>query len=211
MGAPDDKKRVRRRGVLGEDLIRTPDKRTGKPDPVPNRRRRKRVGKREIERVDKMNTALRMRTAGASTEQIAKELGYHDRSGASKLIKEALRSRLAESVDEMRELENHRLDSLLLAAWPDAMKGDWRKIEMVLRTIEAKRALNGLDAPTRVTVDSETRKMVLTVDATHTEVRNQLHEMLRARPAAGRPAELGPAPGELPALPDVVIEGDVGG
>src|SRR5205823_265861 len=135
-------------------------------------RPRQKIGKKEIERVERMRTALELRKAGLNNEEIAKRLGYHDRAGVSKLIREALRATLREPADALRDLEDERLDRLFATAYPKALAGGkdwWRATEMCLRIMERRAALRGLDAPARVTVDAETRNLTLSLDASDTE------------------------------------------
>jgi len=91
--------------------------------------------------------AVTLAMAGHSYDHIAETLGYANRSGAWKAVKGALRARTDDAVDEYRALEIGRLEELLTAYYPDAMKGDLRAAEMCLKVIDAEVKLLGLDSP----------------------------------------------------------------
>ena len=52
-----------------------------------------------------------------------------------------------ESAEELRRVEQERLDALTLAIWPQAQKGNFGAIDRVLRLMARRAALLGLDAP----------------------------------------------------------------
>jgi NAD(P)H-dependent flavin oxidoreductase YrpB (nitropropane dioxygenase family) len=93
--------------------------------------------------------------AGASFSQIATQLQYADESGARKAVKALLEKREYESVDEMRKMELERLDKLLLGTggngvYQQAIKGHLSAIDRVVKIMERRAKLLGLDAPTKV-------------------------------------------------------------
>jgi uncharacterized membrane protein YccC len=98
--------------------------------------------------------AVRLRAAGMTFDQIAERLGYADRSGAHRAVTHALQRALREPADELRELENRRLDELLQTLWLKAMAGDLKAIDRVQRIIETRMRLNGLQAPLQVPKDN---------------------------------------------------------
>lgn len=76
---------------------------------------------------EKQARALNLRKAGASLDQIAKELGYADRSGAKKAIDSALLAIIGAPVAEYVavevekiDLEEQRLDAVLFGVWSRA-------------------------------------------------------------------------------------------
>ncbi len=105
---------------------------------------------RRIEAVNKQRQAVELRKAGASFAMIAEQLGYASVSGAFKAVQTALRKTLQAPADEVRNLELERLDTLLLALWPQARQGNQGAIDRVLRIMERRAKLLGLDAPTKV-------------------------------------------------------------
>lgn len=82
---------------------------------------------------------------GATYQEAAEQAGYATRSGAYKALWKAVDSRVAEAVDEHRALEIARLDALQLAVWDHAMAGDVKALNAVLRIIEQRSRLLGLD------------------------------------------------------------------
>lgn len=88
--------------------------------------------------------AVRLRTQGWSFHQIADHLGYAGRGTVYNIIQTAQEQQTAEVVGTMRELELARLDALQSAVWDDAMNGDIKAVQAVLRTIDARIRLLGL-------------------------------------------------------------------
>jgi hypothetical protein len=84
---------------------------------------------------------------GATYEAAAKQAGYASRSGAYKAFWKALDHREAEAVEDHRALELARLDALQVALWGDALNGDVKAVIAVLRIIELRSRLLGLDKP----------------------------------------------------------------
>lgn len=86
---------------------------------------------------------------GATYEQAAQQVGYATRSGAYKAFWKAVEQREAEAVEDHRALELVRLDALQVAVWEKAMTGDLKAAGMVLRIIEQRSRLLGLEKPGR--------------------------------------------------------------
>ena len=113
---------------------------------------------------------IRLRRAGRSFDSIAAELGYASRQAASKDFIRPLEQRRDEQAAEVsvyRQEENERLDALLEAAWPRATQPspvlnkdgdvvgeqlDMRAVDTVLRLMDRRAKLNGLDTPVRTEV-----------------------------------------------------------
>lgn len=115
---------------------------------------------RRINVAEKQRQALELRKAGASYAMIAERLGYENKGSAYRAVMTALDRTLREPADELRELEVARLDALLLALWPQATRGDLGAIDRVLRLMERRAKLLGLDAPTQVNVTQAARQEV---------------------------------------------------
>ena len=109
---------------------------------------------RMIQALDKQKKALELRKAGVSYVDIANTLGYKTSSGAHNAVKKMLRRTVQEVADDVRRLEVARLDALILAIWSDAAKGDDSKIDRVLKIMQRRADLLGLDAPKRQDVTS---------------------------------------------------------
>jgi hypothetical protein len=119
---------------------------------------------------------IQLRLKGVPYEDIAIELGYatEDSDGvrtARKDFTRACRAAAAleqEAADTWRETERQRLDALQAAYWDDAIDGNTKAAEIILKVIADRRKLLGIDAP-------------IQVDATITEVTQQdiaLQEMI---------------------------------
>jgi len=96
--------------------------------------------------------ALEMRRAGKDYDSIAKALEYFDRSHARKVIMRLLkadREKLAETADEVRELELQRIDKMFEVAYAKALDGHLLSIDRALRLMERRASMLGLDAPKR--------------------------------------------------------------
>lgn len=96
--------------------------------------------------------AITLRLAGMDWQTIADRLEYSSRGAACQDVARALEANLAEqsqAADTLREVETLRLDRLQAAAWPAAVKGDLKAIETVLKVIDRRVKLQGLDMPLR--------------------------------------------------------------
>jgi hypothetical protein len=95
--------------------------------------------------------ALELRKAGATYQAIADQLGYAGPHGAHQAVASALKATLREPADELRELELVRLDSALLAIWRRVQGGDDKAIDRLVRIMERRAKMLGLDAPRATT------------------------------------------------------------
>ena len=91
---------------------------------------------------------------GATYEQAAKQAGYATRSGAYKAFWKAVDGREADAVEQHRILELQRLDALQVGLWERAEAGDVKAVMAVLRIIEQRSRLLGLDKPEATPVGS---------------------------------------------------------
>ncbi len=90
--------------------------------------------------------AIRLKTAGQTYEQIAQELGYANRGTVHRIVQQALDVREVESVNELRRLELDRLDALHVSLWPQAMEGHVPSVLALLRVMDLRTRLLGLQA-----------------------------------------------------------------
>ena len=67
-----------------------------------------------------------------------------------KRARERSRAQLDDSVEDLRQLQVDRLERLLAACWPKAVKGDTRAVDTAARLIQQMAKLKGLEAPTQV-------------------------------------------------------------
>ncbi|MGW1071568.1 hypothetical protein [Streptomyces sp. NPDC002537] len=110
--------------------------------------------------------AIGLRLAGLDFDTIADRLGYSSRGAATKDLLRALEVRHAEQsaqAEVLRSVEVQRLDRLQAAAWALALQGDMRAIDTVVRIIDRRCRLLGLDAPARMEV--------LSIDAIDEQIR----------------------------------------
>lgn len=109
--------------------------------------------------------AIALRIAGLEYQQIADRLGYASRGAAYTDINRALEQHVAEmrsSAEVLRQQELARLDRLQASLWPQAVAGDNKVAETILRIIDRRCKLLGLDAPTK--------HEVVTLDAVEAEI-----------------------------------------
>ena len=96
--------------------------------------------------------AVQLRLAGATYEQIGQQLGC-TRPNAYYLVSTALartKARTEDTVEEMRALDLGRMDAMLLGIWQQAAQGNLFVIDRVLKILERRAKLMGLDAPTKL-------------------------------------------------------------
>lgn len=97
--------------------------------------------------------ALELRKAGLTYARIAEICGYASKIGAHKAVQAAIRSTLREVAEDVRSLEIDRLDALLTGVYPQAIKGNQGAIDRVLRIMERRAKLLGLDAPVQQEIE----------------------------------------------------------
>jgi hypothetical protein len=111
-------------------------------------------GPRAIQAAERKADAINLRMAGASYQEIADQLGYADHTGARKAVLTAMSMKVIEPVKLMRRLELYRLDELQSAVYPRAMEGDLKALGAVLKIMERRAALMGLDSPKKVNINA---------------------------------------------------------
>ena len=78
--------------------------------------------------------------------EVARQVGYANRGTAHRAVAQALSERLVDGIDELRALEVARLDAMQAALWPQVEAGDTRASMTVIRIIDRRCRLLGLDA-----------------------------------------------------------------
>ena len=100
---------------------------------------------------------LRLRKMGYDAQRISDELDIPlDR--VSNIIKSALKKLSKDmkgAAEEIRSLELSRLDEMQSAIWDDCMGGKLTAIDRVLKIMERRSKLVGLDAPDRLNVKTD--------------------------------------------------------
>lgn len=129
------------------------------------------------------NKAVELRKAGLPYAQIADALGFASASSAYRTVMRALARNQSEQVEELRMIEGARLDRMQQAVWQRAVQGDLHTIDRVLRIMDRRARLFGLDAPQKVSVNTD-------------EVDAQIEQLL---------AELASLPSVSDELPDELL------
>lgn len=97
---------------------------------------------------DRSRQALELRMAGATYSRIASALGI-TKGAAHKAVARAMEAVRAESdevAEAYRDLELARLDRMQMGLWNQARSGDLAAVDRVLRIMERRSKLLGLDA-----------------------------------------------------------------
>jgi hypothetical protein len=103
-----------------------------------------------------------MRRAGATIDQIREHLKYASSLAVRKDLANALATLAREPAEEIRTIELARLDGLMVTLWPAARRGDLAAVDRILKVMERRAKLLGLDAPAR--------HEVVTFDAIEAEI-----------------------------------------
>lgn len=106
--------------------------------------------KLDPERKERIRKAIELRKGGATYQQIANQLGYSDRGSAYNAVKGELNKLNRESATQLRDLEVGRLDAMLLGIWQQAKNSDLPSIDRVLKIMDRRAKLLGLDAAQQV-------------------------------------------------------------
>lgn len=101
--------------------------------------------RKQAERVE----ALSLRLAGLTYAQIGERLGVSSRS-AQTMVTTVLENAENRGADEMRNMENARLDRAQAAIWGQVLNGDIPAVNTFLSISNRRATLNGLNAPKRV-------------------------------------------------------------
>jgi len=144
------------------------------------------TGDKALAALERQRQALELRKAGTGYAAIAEQLGYASHSGAIKAVQTAMRRTLQEPADALRALEAARLDDLLRGVWVAARGGDVAKIDRVLRIMQRRAALLGLDAP-RAFKDATDRRAeaeAIAAEIGKPDLVAQIHRDLLLRQAA---------------------------
>ena len=111
-----------------------------------------RTSARAVQSQETRRQAIGLRRSGLSYSEIAKQLGI-SKGGCYKVVQRALADVQKELDDNAGMLcveEADRLNSLQTALWDSAMEGDIMVIDRVLRIMERRAKLLGLDKPQKV-------------------------------------------------------------
>jgi len=110
---------------------------------------------------ERRRKAVALRIAGATYEQIGRELGITSQA-AWKHVTVALadvRQKTAEDADILRVTELSRLDAAQASIWPRVVQGDNQAIDRFLRISKRRGEITGIDAPTKTDLTSGGEKL----------------------------------------------------
>lgn len=102
--------------------------------------------------LERQKKALELRRMGLGYIEIGERLGI-GKSQAQRLVVGALaevRADITAEADGLRAEELSRLDAMMQGLWVDARKGGVKSIDRVLKIMERRAKLLGLDAPVRL-------------------------------------------------------------
>jgi hypothetical protein len=122
------------------------------------------------DQLERESKVIALRSAGATWAEIAKSMGYAGPSSAYYTYQKAAERLIRPDLEEYRDMELERLDRLQRAVWRDAIGGNTKAVDSVLRIIDRRSRLLGLDQPTKIQAE------VITYDAggINTELANIL-------------------------------------
>lgn len=172
----DERERLEAEGKVSRDLA-----------PV-----RKPNTKKDFDRATRVK-ALRFRLSGMTYAQIGKKLNVST-AEARAVIQYALKTAESDSVEEMRDLENHRLDAMLKAIWDNVVAGDVQAVDRALKIVQTRARLNGLEAPRKL-------DLALSVRAEVEENLRNLENLIEAE-VVPTPAIAPPAVEDAEVVPD---------
>ena len=111
------------------------------------------------ELIDKEVQIVELRKEGYVWREIATLVGMST-AGVYKAYNRAMVRTLRPATEELREMELERLDALQLTYWQPAVQGNLRAADFILKVIDKRAKLLGLDAPVKVQAE------VVTYDGT---------------------------------------------
>ncbi|MEM0953315.1 MAG: hypothetical protein AAGI24_04165 [Pseudomonadota bacterium] len=117
-----------------------------------NAAKRQAARSRAAAAADRRLQALEMRKMGMTYDAIAKQLEITP-SAAHKAVRKALEQvqRLSdETAEELRAIELERLNRMQTGLWQKATSGSAQAVDKVLKIMERRSKLLGLDAPTKI-------------------------------------------------------------
>jgi len=120
--------------------------------PIRGTKRQRKARALDAQTATRRQRALALRMSGATYEAIGTTLGIATMT-AWKHVQRALtetRDQSNEQADLLREQELARLDRIQLGFWTAAMRGNPAAADRVLRIMERRARLLGLDAPVRL-------------------------------------------------------------
>ena len=137
--------------------------------------------------IEKEQEIVKLRRGGLPFDIIGDRVGLST-SGAHRAYQRSLARVVKEDVDAIRQVETERLDLAQSAIWGKVLQGDNPSIQNLLRIMERRAKLLGLDQPTRIQAE------VITYDGN--AVRAELERILASRSDSSTPRLLAGGLGE---------------
>ncbi len=105
---------------------------------------------------ERRRKAVALRIAGATYEQIGRELGITSQAAWKHvtIALTAIRQKTAEDADVLRVTELARLDAAQASIWPRVVQGDNQAIDRFLRISKRRGEITGIDAPAKTDLTS---------------------------------------------------------
>lgn len=125
------------------------------------------TGRQKLLRRQRMKECVQLRIAGLTYAEIAERLGIGETT-AYEAVKDALEWYAKDTEQEakrLKEIQSARIERLILAVWPQAVKGHMAAVDRVVRLLDRQAKLHGLDAATRHDLKVDGEAIVFTVDA----------------------------------------------
>ncbi len=138
----------------------TSEARDGKKRPL--RGRAARTTPTAIERRERDTKCVQLRRAGVDWASIAQQLGYASAGHAHKQFMAFMKDYPREDAVAARELEADRYDQLQRAIWKKCLSGDTWAIDRVLKIMDQRERLLGLNLPPQ-SVDVAGREQAVSV------------------------------------------------
>ena len=113
---------------------------------------RPRIRRETLEAKKRKERVLQFKLSGLRQCQIADQEGITE-AAVSKIVKKInkdLNDNNENMSLEMRTIENARLDRLTQTLWPGALRGAKSAIDQVIKIMERRAKMNGLDMPTKI-------------------------------------------------------------
>lgn len=152
----------------------TPKKKTGHKTKGKRKRGKGMLGVREAATLQKMSAALDFRLQGHTFEEIGQSLEVST-TRAYELVELALKDTLAEKAEKVRQMELRRLDLMTPNLLNAAVEGDARAVDAVIKIMDRRAKLMGLDLPTKNEITGKDGKPI---EATITNARDIIYSKL---------------------------------
>jgi hypothetical protein len=119
----------------------------------------------EPAQLDRELAVVELRREGKTWQQIADAVSYATPMGAWKAYQRACQRTLQEPTDEARRIELDRLDALQRTYWEPAVEGNLRAADFVLRVIDRRARILGIDAPQKIQAEVVNYDGIGSIDA----------------------------------------------